>query len=134
MFVDSLRGAGIGADELTCDHCGRVHMCPDYDPGMDWYNDEPLEDSQAAHRTYCEEVHKNNPSGVILHYDCDSVLGRYLDNVLFVIDCPCNGLYRYENFIWQNKDTIRTYLKSRIDQEYQWAQEELVKNKLSGIA
>lgn len=58
-----------------------------------------------------------------------------LDNQLFVTDCEgCNKrLAKYENFIWKNRDTIRRYLKTRIDQEKAWAEQEHIKNILAGI-
>lgn len=133
MFLDSMSEGGIGSDELTCDWCGRLHLCPDYLPYS--YNDSGFDaDADAAHhRAYCEEEHTKNPDGVVLHYDCDCITGRYLNDMLFVLECPCNGLSRYETFIWANKNTIRKYLKERIQQEYDWAEQELTKNKLAGI-
>ena len=58
-----------------------------------------------------------------------------LDGMLFVFDCEgCKvKLRRYENFIWNNKDTIRRYLKIRIDQEKAWAEQQHLLNVLSGI-
>jgi len=58
-----------------------------------------------------------------------------LDGMLFVTDCDgCNTkLARYENFIWKNRDHIRRYLKTRIDQEKAWADQEYLLNTLAGI-
>lgn len=62
---------------------------------------------------------------------------RYIElgGLLFVDDC--NGcqqhLLKYENFIWQNRDTIRRYLKIRIDQEKAWADQEQLLNTLADI-
>lgn len=127
IFVNALYGYGVGSSELTCNWCDRLHLCPesesylgDDDGGLGWKN-------------YCEEEHKNNPEGVVLHYDCDAVSGQTLNNIQFVLGCPCNGLSRYEKFIWAERDTIRRYLKSRIDSEYEFAQQEKTKNKLAGI-
>lgn len=70
------------------------------------------------------------------HYDCDSV--GYFDFVgqTFVYGCEsCSeNLRRYEDFIWAERDTIRNYLKIRIDQEKKWADQEHLKNVLAGIA
>jgi len=62
---------------------------------------------------------------------------RYIElaGLLFVKDC--NGceerLGKYESFIWNNRNTIRQYLKIRIDQEKAWADQEHLMNVLSGI-
>jgi hypothetical protein len=128
MFLDSMQEGGVGSDELTCDFCGRLHLCPDScDSGRD-------EDEMEAFRQYCFDEKKRNPDGVILHEDYDCVIGRHLNGMTFVLNCPCNGLYRYEVFIWEHRNTIRNYLKVRIEQEHQWAEEELTLNKLSGIS
>lgn len=62
---------------------------------------------------------------------------RYIElaGLIFVEDCEGCGknLLRYENFIWNNRDTIRRYLKTRIDQEKAWADQEDLLNKLAGI-
>ena len=58
-----------------------------------------------------------------------------MDGQLFVYDCEgCETkLARYENFIWQNRNHIRRYLKIRIDQEKVWADQEKLLNELAGI-
>jgi hypothetical protein len=133
MFVNALSGYGVGSDSLTCGWCGREHFCPDTD--YNHYDDDECsaEESMIRYRAHCEERHREEPDKIVLHYDCDSVSGQELNGILFVIGCPCNGLHRYEQFIWENKNTIRKYLKVRIEQEHQWAEEQLVLNKLAGI-
>ena len=58
-----------------------------------------------------------------------------MDGQLFVYDCEgcATKLARYENFIWQNRNHIRRYLKIRIDQEKAWADQEKLLNELAGI-
>lgn len=58
-----------------------------------------------------------------------------LDGQLFVYDCTgCEQrLLKYEQFIWQNRDTIRRYLKTRIEQEKAWADQEHTLNLLADI-
>jgi hypothetical protein len=58
-----------------------------------------------------------------------------LDGLTFVFDCEgCEKrLAKYENFIWNNRDTIRRYLKTRIDQEKAWADQEHLLNTLANI-
>ena len=132
MFIDSLSEGGIGSDELTCGWCGRLHLCPDYLPD-NWSHGVSDEEAE-QHRLYCEQEYQRNPAGVVLHPGCDAVIGRYLSDTLFVLDCPCNGLRRFENFIWNNRNTVRNFLKVRIEQEHAWAEQELTLNKLAGIS
>jgi len=134
MFIDSLSGFGVGSDNLECGWCGREHLCPDTD--YNHYDDDECsaEESKFRYRQYCEEEHKKRPDEVVLHYEVDGINAREMNGIMFVLDCPCNGLYRYENFIWTHKDTIRNYLKVRIETEHRWAEEQLTLNKLAGIS
>lgn len=127
MFLDSMQEGGVGSEELICDWCGRLHLCPDYESE---YMDEG---EQELHKAECERQYKENPDKVVLHYDADCIIGRNLNSKLFVIGCPCNGLTRYEIFIWEHRNTIRNYLSTRIRQEHEWAEQELTRNKLAGI-
>ena len=58
-----------------------------------------------------------------------------LDGQLFVYECEgCEKkLLKYEFFIWKNRDMIRRYLKTRIDQEKKWADQEHMLNQIAGI-
>lgn len=58
-----------------------------------------------------------------------------LDGQLFVNDCEgcAKKLLKYEHFIWRNRDHIRRYLKTRIDQEKAWADQEHTLNLLADI-
>lgn len=128
MFVNALSGFGVGSPDKECEWCGRVHLCVHSKDMNDWdYAGETWEQC-------CERRHKEEPDNIILHYNCDSVSAHEMNGIMFVIDCPCNGLYRYEQFIWNHKDTIRNYLKDRIDFEYRIAEEQLTINKLKGIS
>lgn len=122
MFVNALSGFGVGSAVIECGFCGREHLCPD----------SHYENDNDNWKENCEESYKENPDNVVLHYDTDSISAQEINGTMFVIGCPCNGLYRYEQFIWEERDTIRNYLKARIEQEYQWAQQELTKNRLVG--
>lgn len=69
------------------------------------------------------------------HHDCDSVGHFEFIGQNFVHGCEGCSKYlrRYEDFIWAERDTIRNYLKIRIDQEKKWADQEHLKNVLAGI-
>ena len=58
-----------------------------------------------------------------------------LDGQTFVYECTgCNErLAKYERFVWANRDNIRRYLSTRINQEKAWADHEVALNKLAGI-
>lgn len=133
MFINALSGFGVGSDNLECGWCGREHLCPDTD--YNHYDDDECtaEESKTRYRQYCEEELKARPHEVVLHYDVDGISAQEMNGIMFVLGCPCNGLHRYENFIWENRDTIRRYLKVRIEQEHLWAEQELTLNKLAGI-
>lgn len=49
----------------------------------------------------------------------------------------CNGcsieLGKYEQFIWNNREYIRDYLKIRGDQEKAWSDQEQLLNTIAGI-
>jgi hypothetical protein len=123
MFIDSISTFGVGSAELECGWCGRLHLCPGSDCSYDVDN----------WKSYCDEENKKGPDKVILHYGYDCVSGREINGIVFVLDCPCNGLFRYENFIWENRATIRNYLTARVNQEYEFAEQEKSLNKLAGL-
>jgi hypothetical protein len=76
---------------------------------------------------------KKDPDGVVINYEDDFISSKELDGKIFVEDCPCSGLRKYEDFIWDNRDAIREYLQIRVVQEARWAEQEVLKNKLAGI-
>ena len=69
------------------------------------------------------------------HYEYESIEYLNLGGHQFVYTCDgCKTtLARYENFIWENRDHIRRYLKIRIDQEKAWADQENLLNILADI-
>lgn len=58
-----------------------------------------------------------------------------LEGKTFVADCEecCKKLARYEQWIWNNRNTIRDYLSTRVNQELKWAEQEKVLNMLAKI-
>lgn len=126
IFKSSLSGYGVGSDELECHWCGRIHLCPD----SSYYDNEQEGDNR---RAYCEEEYKANPEGIVLHYGVDGISACEMNGIMFVIDCPCNGLHRFEKFIWEQRYTFQNYLPLRQAQEDRWEEEEFTINKLAGI-
>lgn len=129
MFVDSIN-YGVGSAYMQCGWCGREHYCPNADYEPPYYG---IDDDEMEWRRRFEEEFNDNSKGVLLHYDIDGILGKQLNGINFVIGCPCNGLSRFEEFIWNERNTIRNYLRKRVEQEYNWAQEEKTLNKLAGL-
>lgn len=124
FFVNVLSGGGSA--HLTC-QCGIEHYCPDTDCSEDWESD-----LIPSWREHCEEHKLDNPEGVMLHYGYDAVTYSEIDGKNFVYGCSCynEGLVRYENWIWSNRDIIRRYLKARVDYEHKLAQHEKTMNIL----
>lgn len=58
-----------------------------------------------------------------------------IDGQQFVFGCDgcAEKLGKYERFLWENRDSIRRYLKKRIDQEKAWADQEHLLNVLYGL-
>lgn len=67
--------------------------------------------------------------------DCYQFEYKDLNGLQFVLECEgcMKKLAIYEQFIWGDRDAIRRYLKTRIDQELQWAEHEKLQNTLAGI-
>jgi len=124
MFLNSLRGGG--ASSIYC-NCGRTH----YAPG-NLRNSDDEEDYDNMLNDVLEEQ-KKDPEGVVINHEDDFIHAKDLDGKTFVVDCPCNGLRKYEDWIWGNRDSIRDYFAVRVKQEAEWAEQEVLKNKLAGI-
>ena len=122
MFWDA-QDRAYGAVYVEC-RCGVQHYAVESRYLHDWDHDIiiPNETSEGEFP-------------VKYHYDCDSV--AHFEFVGQTVVYGCDGcskyLRKYEDFIWQERETIRNYLKIRIDQEKKWADQENLKNILAGI-
>lgn len=125
MFVNSLNSGG-GSSSIHCS-CGRQHYAP-----SNLYDSDDEDDYTAMLNVALEEK-KKDPDGIIINYEDDFVYAKDIDGKTFVVDCPCNGLRKYEDWMWANREAFRDYLKVRIENEAKWAEAELLKNKLAGI-
>ncbi len=114
MFLDALKYTGGGSTHVYC-NCGIDHYGTD-----------------TTHCDYDEDFKFPEESDTVKHHDYESVYFYLIEGRSFVHDCEgcMQYLRRYEHFIWNERDIIRNYLKIRIDQELQWAQQETVLNKL----
>lgn len=117
MFTDTRSGGGGG----PCVHCS----C-----GIDHYSIQSARDFDEL-----DSIPEASET-VVHHDDGDDCVSYYtMGNRTFVYACEgCSKTARrYEDFIWENRNHIRQYLKVRIDQELAWAQQEDLLNKLNNI-
>lgn len=122
FFINALTGGGN--NEVEC-NCGHLHLCPDNS-----YIDDLEEDDVDTWKEYCEEEKAKNPDKTTLHYGYDTVTYKEIDGKQFVTVCECNGLKRYEDWIWAHRYAIRYYFESRIKYECSIAEQEKLMNML----
>ena len=121
FFTNALPGGG-GAN-MEC-QCGILHLCPDND-------DYDFDEEPGSWKKYCEKEFKDHPTKVVLSYEYDAVSYKEIDGKAFVYGCTCwDKLANYEEWIWDNRDIIRLYLKERIDHELKMAEQEKIMNIL----
>ena len=107
MFWDSLRGGA--SSWITCS-CGK-----DWNPpsSITNFHDNAVDDED------------------------DFEWYRYveLEGKTFVQDCDecCTKLARYEQWIWNNRNDIREYLRIRVNEELKWAEYEKELNILASV-
>lgn len=121
FFLRALMGGGN--NEVEC-NCGHLHLCPD----NSYYDDD--EEAHASWQDYCESEKSKNPDKTTLHYGYDAVTYKELEGRQFVTVCECNGLKRYEDWIWANRNIIRHYLEDRVEYELSIAEQEKTLNLL----
>jgi len=94
---------------INCELCGRVHFSEEGDHEKGEL--ERLREKAKEHPDRFTEDSDFTPWGTI-------------DGLQAVIDCPCNGLAKYERFIWDHRYLIMKYLKKRIEAELKEKQAE----------
>jgi hypothetical protein len=95
-----------GSCYQTC-ICKRVHFARSSAAGWDWGEGE------------LEKLNANALKKPDLYFpddQNDSISWMDLGRGPVVWGCPCHGAAPYENFIWQFKDEILTYLSLRAEQ------------------
>ena len=91
-----------GTIAATCELCGRF-----------LYTEEVLRDGEEGEFEKYEALRKRNPDKYIL-MDYDSVSLAEIDHQQVVLGCPCNGLRRYEDFVWRERRGIAEYMQQRL--------------------
>lgn len=105
-FRNSLEGGG--GVVVTCSYCDREHVAIDSRDIQDGFITQ-----------ICETVAKIRsdamaaPDDWVLVEDVDTIHYVYLDGMVFPDDCPCNGLARYEKFVWEHRDRWFSYYAIR---------------------
>jgi hypothetical protein len=111
-FKDAVSSGG-SCTVAECDFCGRVHFTS-AEGGGDYGEGELAElQAQAA-----REPDKYIEEGLYNTIATGDMAGHHV-----VIECPCNGLSRYEDFIWSHRELIMDYLTKRAKEEYDEAKE-----------
>lgn len=123
MFWDS-QERSYGGFYVEC-RCGHQHYAVD----SDYRYQYDAEDSTIPEETN-EGIFR-----VHHHGNCDSISYHEFIGQTFVWGCKSCSEYlrKYEDFIWAERETIRNYLKIRVNQEKTWADHEHLMNTLSGI-
>ena len=91
-----------GSLVIDCGFCNRTH----FGNAIAFFEEGEYED-------LCNKAH-DEPDRYIEH-DYDDVGWGMLDGKVGVIDCQCESLKRYEDFIWENRRLIATYLKAKTE-------------------
>lgn len=101
---------GGGGPQVECGFCGREHYAIDSHLLTNHIMDEDEIDRYLASINHQAAT---SPDDVILHYDVTYVDYSEIDGQPIVDDCKCNGLRRYENFFWNNRNIFKDYMMHR---------------------
>lgn len=105
--------ANTGTSDSTCELCGRRLFGGS---GTIGYEDGELEDLRQKAKAEPDKYHEFDGD--------DGVSEGLIDGKRFIFGCPCNRLRRYEDFVWAHRRQIIEYLKKRIGERLQHAQQE----------
>lgn len=97
-FIEAIR-EGIGSITGTCEFCGVTY----FDGDGHHFNEGEFEGLQKAA--------KEHPD-LYVEWDGGVSLAR-IDGIQYIVDCPCNGPRRFEDWIWARRSMIARYLKAR---------------------
>lgn len=101
-FMDAVCDGGTPVS--TCGFCGVVT----FSNGCDMDEDE-LE--------LLLEKMRNRPATYRQDGANDSIAVGQISGINVVYGCPCDGAYKYEQFIWEHREIIMRYLRARIAKE-----------------
>lgn len=91
-------GNGLSAQ---CEFCGRIHFADKYPENQD------------AEIVALRLKLSQEPEKYIRNEFEDGIAFGWLAGHRYVFGCSCNGITPYENFIWENRKLILSYLDKR---------------------
>lgn len=110
-FKGAVEGGGDTA--VTCSWCEREHIAIDSSNNGESEDCDPAKDYIFAYDMMKPDVIKmalSDPDTYILVEDVDFIHYAEIDGTVIPDDCPCNGLGRFETFIWGEIGMIKRYL------------------------
>jgi hypothetical protein len=108
-FTSALQSGG--GTQVTCSWCDREHYAIDNNSMTGRWDDlQEGDEVFDGGRIEVMQLAKEDPDGYVLHYDCDAVYYSEMDSQVFPDECPCNGLRKYENFFWANRQVFKKYM------------------------
>ena len=119
MFMEAVTDAG--SISINCELCGRTHFAT-CDDNVD-FDEGELESLRAKAA--------ENPDKYMEDATVSMISWGYIDNQQVVHGCPCNIARRYEDWIWQHRCLITSYMKNRIRSQKREAEWE--ENGMEGI-
>lgn len=96
---------------VECEHCSR-----------NYFDSEQAECFEEGELEELLLKAENKPDKYI---DTDSTHWGHIDGKQAVVNCCCNVLRKYENFIWDHRYIISDYLKDRIRENHESAKRDL---------
>lgn len=115
MFIDIV--CTYGTIRASCELCSREHFASYNNDGN--FNEGELEELR--------KKAKEKPEKYIEWPDSSSISHGTIEGKQAVWGCECNGMFKYENFIWTHRYLIAEYLMKRANDEAQTAKEDLDK-------
>lgn len=113
-FWDAVISAG--SIVVNCEFCDRVHFVSEGE-----FDEGELEGLR--------EKAKKHPEKYIENGTTDSIRWGYIDGKQAVYDCPCNGARRFEDFIWNHRQMVVSYLTRRSEDRLKRAKDEVASIK-----
>lgn len=100
-FLESLRHSGSLV--ISCEFCDRTYFAT-------WAESDYDEEEELVE---LREQAKKEPDKYVEWGDVSSISWGTLDDKQYVLDCPCNGARKWEEWILRHRWTIAEYFKSR---------------------
>jgi len=107
-----------GTPSADCQFCGRMHFASG---SGSCEPDESIENLRKAAADYPDKYCESTD---------DAIAIGLLDGCQFVWNCPCCKIRKYEDFIWNHRELIVSYIKARAEQQV--AESQAILRNLTG--